>query len=262
MTFAELWLTYQLASRAHLKNSATTQLIELEFQNHKLTDLEDVLEHGTPAIVNCIVSHLTNAIAVYTVFRQGFVEAQYRPLTWWEKKDGQKVKASHSVEELLVQGVGRCPETALKLIVQDVPTSLWFTYVYRHNASAPAVVQRVKLVGTETHGRLELLANVTNHIFKEGFLAAKLRPLVHWETPCGNKFEEHIRVQEILAGGVGSSEEKPLRLIVDAPHVPAPGCHKPAPIHVPVCHTPVHHIHHVHEHEHHAHEHYTYSPCH
>lgn len=40
----EFWLTYQLASRAHLP--ATTQLIELEFQNRKLVDLEDVLDHG------------------------------------------------------------------------------------------------------------------------------------------------------------------------------------------------------------------------
>lgn len=46
MTHTELWLTYQLASRAHLKNSATTQLIDLDFQDHKLFDLEDVLDHG------------------------------------------------------------------------------------------------------------------------------------------------------------------------------------------------------------------------
>lgn len=46
MTNAELWLSYQLASRAHLKTPSTTQLIELEFQNHKLSDLEDVLDHG------------------------------------------------------------------------------------------------------------------------------------------------------------------------------------------------------------------------
>lgn len=46
MTNAELWLTYQFASRALLKAPSTTQLIELEFQNHKLSDLEDVLDHG------------------------------------------------------------------------------------------------------------------------------------------------------------------------------------------------------------------------
>lgn len=234
MTFAELWLTYQLASRAHLKNSATTQLIE--FQNLKLTDLEDVLEH---------------------VFRQGFVEPQYRPATWWENKEGQKVKASHSVEALLEQGVGRCPETALKLIVQDVPTTFWFTYVYTHNASAPVVIQRVKLGPTEAQSRIELLAHVTNHIFKEGYLAAKLRPTVHWETPCGKKFEEHLRVDEILSWGHGTCEEKPLRLIIDAP------IH---PVHPPVCHTPVTTpgrcgstpVHHEHTHGHCTHTHCHY----
>lgn len=219
MTFAELWLTYQLASRAHLKNSSTTQLIELEFQNHKLADLEDVLDH---------------------VFRQGFVEPQYRPSTWWEKKDGQKVKASHSVEELLQQGVGRCPDNALKLVVQDVPAALWFTYVYRHNAGAPAVAQRVKLAASETRGRMEMFANVTNHVFKEGFLAAKLRPVVHWEDPCGRKIEEHARVQDVLAFGEGVCEEKPLRLIIDAHTAPHHG-------HVPVCHPqPARHSGHCH----------------
>jgi len=46
MTQTELWVTYLLASRAHLKEAPTTQLVELEFQNHKLVDLEDVLDHG------------------------------------------------------------------------------------------------------------------------------------------------------------------------------------------------------------------------
>ncbi|KAF8073986.1 hypothetical protein FPV67DRAFT_1666729 [Lyophyllum atratum] len=195
MTGAELWLTYQLASRLHLKNASTTQLIELEFQDHKLADLEDVLEH---------------------VFRQGFVEPQHRPSTWWEKKDGQKVKASHSVEELLHQGVGRCPESALKLVVQDVPAALWFKCVYLHNASAPVVAQRVKLAASETQGRMEMFANVTNHVFKEGFLAAKLRPVVHWEDACGKKIEEHARVNDVLAWGEGICEDKPLRLIIGA----------------------------------------------
>lgn len=124
MTHAELWLTYQLASRAHLKVPATTQLIELEFQNHKLSDLEDVLDHGnSPCIV---VSHHSLTIDI-TVFRQGFVEARHRPSTWWERKDGQKVKPGHSVEDLLKQGVGKCPENALKLVVGAFVTgvSIW-----------------------------------------------------------------------------------------------------------------------------------------
>ncbi|KAH7885517.1 hypothetical protein F5I97DRAFT_1404124 [Phlebopus sp. FC_14] len=43
MTHNGLWLTYHQISRSH--KPATTQLIELEFQNQKLVDLEDVLEH-------------------------------------------------------------------------------------------------------------------------------------------------------------------------------------------------------------------------
>lgn len=55
MVHTELWLTYQLASRAHLP--ATTQLVELEFQNHKLSDLEDVLEHGNDLLRPMINTH-------------------------------------------------------------------------------------------------------------------------------------------------------------------------------------------------------------
>ena len=115
---AELWLTYQLASRAHLKTPSTTQLIELEFQNHKLVDLEDVLDHGI-FIPKRVSRSLTNLANDLVVFRQGFVEAKYRPATWWEKKDGQKVKGGLCVDDLLQQGVGRCPETALKLVVRE-----------------------------------------------------------------------------------------------------------------------------------------------
>ncbi|TFK34725.1 hypothetical protein BDQ12DRAFT_706876 [Crucibulum laeve] len=195
MTGTELWLTYQLASRAHLP--LTTQLIELEFQNNKLSDLEDVLEH---------------------VFRQGYVEAKHRPHSWWERKDGQKIKASHIVEELLKQGVGKCPDNALRLVVEDVPSHLWFSYVYTNNPSAHVVTQRVKLAvpGATACGRLDRLAHVTNHIFNQGYLAPKLRPVVHWQKFCGKRIEEHVLVEEILAGGDGLYEDKPLRLVVDS----------------------------------------------
>lgn len=96
MTYTELWLTYHQISRGN--RPCTAQLVELEFQDHKLIDLEDVLEH---------------------VFRQGFVEAKHRPLTWWEKVDGVRVKGCQVVEELLKQGVGKCPETALKLVIGE-----------------------------------------------------------------------------------------------------------------------------------------------
>ncbi|KAF9465262.1 hypothetical protein BDZ94DRAFT_1281490 [Collybia nuda] len=215
MTHAELWLTYQLASRAHLKVPPTTQLIELEFQNHKLSDLEDVLDH---------------------VFRQGFVEARHRPSTWWERKDGQKVKPGFSVEELLKQGVGKCPESALKLVVADIPTTLWFTYVHLHNATAHPVTQRVQLVGPPSNpGRLERFANVTNYIFNQGYIAPKMRPFVHWEQPCGKMIDEFMRVEELLLTGLGVCEDKPLRLVIDA-----------HPVHVHPDHHHDHSVHHDH----------------
>ncbi|KAF8895640.1 hypothetical protein BD779DRAFT_1609136 [Infundibulicybe gibba] len=195
MTHSELWLTYQLASRAHLPS--TTQLIDLEFQNHKLADLEDVLEH---------------------VFRQGFVEAKHRPSTWWERKDGQKVKASHLVEELLQQGIGKCQESAIKLVVEDVPTTFWFTYSYIHNPTAHHATQRIKL----NEHKLELMAHITNHIFAQGYLAPHLRSLVHWQNPCGKRVDEHVRVAEVLAWGEGISEVKPLRLVIGRHPKPAP----------------------------------------
>ena len=89
----ELWLVYHQTSRT--SKLATAQLIDLELQ-HPLTDLEDVLEH---------------------IFQQGFVDAKYRSMTWWEQHDGVSVKATHGVQELLKLGVGRSPETALRLVI-------------------------------------------------------------------------------------------------------------------------------------------------
>ena len=89
----ELWLVYHQTSRT--SKPATAQLIDLELQ-HPLTDLEDVLEH---------------------IFQQGFVDAKYRSMTWWEQHDGVSVKATHGVQELLKLGVGRSPETALRLVI-------------------------------------------------------------------------------------------------------------------------------------------------
>ena len=41
----EFWVAYRFASRKNA--SPTTQLIELELAGQKLSDLEDVLDHGT-----------------------------------------------------------------------------------------------------------------------------------------------------------------------------------------------------------------------
>ncbi|KAF8626007.1 hypothetical protein AX17_006730 [Amanita inopinata Kibby_2008] len=220
--YTEFWLSYHLTSRAHL--APTTQLIELEHQEHKLSDLEDLLEH---------------------VFRQGFIEARHRPAAWWEKKDGFKVKAISSLEDLLNEGVGKCPETALKLVVEDMPAAFWFTYVYLHQPHSRVVTQRIKFAGSEK--RFEKLAHVTNHVFAQGFLPCKYRPTVHWQTPCGRRINEYTLVNEILINGGGACEEKALRLVIDD---------KPA--HYEHC--LEHHIERHIDHHHHHHEHISY-PC-
>jgi len=205
----EFWLTYHFSSRAHLQ--PTTQLIELDHLEYKLVDLEDVLDY---------------------VFRQGFVHAKYRPATWWEKKDGAKVKPTTSVESLLLEGIGKCPDSALKLYIEDLPSTLWFSYVYLHEAHTQVVTQRVKLPGLRK--RFERLGHVTNYIFDQGYLLHKYRPVVHWECPAGKNLAECANVDEILLAGSGVSEEKPLRLIIDNKHI--------------------HHHHHDH-HDHHDHHH-------
>ncbi|KDQ62702.1 hypothetical protein JAAARDRAFT_54605 [Jaapia argillacea MUCL 33604] len=195
MTASELWLTYHQASRAH--SPATSQLIELEFQNHKLADLEDVLDY---------------------VFAQGFVDPKHRPVSWWEKCDGVKVKGSQCIEELLIQGAGKTQETALKLVIADRIPAIWFSYVYLHNPGPQVVSQRIKL-DSPLH-KFDKLAHLTNHIFNQGYLPPKFRTLVHWEGVCGKKIEEHIAVEHLLCSGEGICEEKALRLVID--HHPCP----------------------------------------
>ncbi|TRM63915.1 hypothetical protein BD626DRAFT_568527 [Schizophyllum amplum] len=185
----ELWLTYQLASRTHLP--PTTQLIDLALTAHKMHDLEDVLEH---------------------VFREGYIEPKYRSNTYWERADGTPVKASQSIEEVINAGVGMCAETALKLVVDDAPTALWFRYHYLHPAGAKSVTQRVRLSDVP---HLRRLAHVTNFVFAEGFLPASLRPFVHWQGICGRRIEEHAAVEDLLKWGEGLSEEKAMQLVVD-----------------------------------------------
>jgi hypothetical protein len=70
---------------------------------------------------------LTEVIHVVQVFRQGFVESKYRPFVHWERKDGGHVKPSHTVVDLLEQGVGKTPETSLKLVIGE---QYWCPVVY------------------------------------------------------------------------------------------------------------------------------------
>src|ERR1700742_487711 len=99
-------------------------------------------------------------------------------------------------------------------LTEDIPTALWFSYVFAHNASAPVIVQRVKLAGSENARKIEMIAHVTNHIFAQGYVEPKYRSVVHWETACGKKVGECVRVEEVLSWGEGVCEEKPLRLVI------------------------------------------------
>ena len=107
------WITYRFTSQPHIQS--TTQLVELENPDYKLTDLEDVLDHGTFRVCCTLCNSLI--VAGLLAFRQGFVEAKYRPVAWWEKKDGVPVKASMTIEFLLNEGIGKCPGNSLQLVI-------------------------------------------------------------------------------------------------------------------------------------------------
>lgn len=91
---------------------------------------------------------MTTAVVII-VFRQGFIEAKNRPATWWEKKDGQKVKGSHSVDDLLQQGIGKCPETALQLVIREYfsrsPRKEGFSLQHYVRGRSIGVVVRIRL---------------------------------------------------------------------------------------------------------------------
>ncbi|KAI0795187.1 hypothetical protein BC629DRAFT_1286963 [Irpex lacteus] len=196
MTGTEIWLTYHQTSRA--SRPSTAQLIDLACHSHKLTDLEDVLDY---------------------IFAEGFVEPKYRPVSYWERNNGEKIKNALGVEELLSQGIGRTEETALRLVIADLPPALWFSYHYTSaGASAPAVKQRVKLEALHTacHPAHPKVAHLTNHVFQQGYLAKHLRTKVYWQSVCGKKIEEHADLLELLAVGEGVAEDKTLRLVIGA----------------------------------------------
>ncbi|KAI6044707.1 hypothetical protein EDC04DRAFT_2560768 [Pisolithus marmoratus] len=189
MAHDELWLSYHQVSRSN--KPVTAQLIELEFQNQKLVDLEDVLDH---------------------LFHQGFVEARYRPVAFWENHEGQRIHGAHVVEDLLKNGTGKCSQTALHLVIADAPSAVWFSYHYLHNPSASVVTQRIKLDALRT--KFELIAHLTNHIFASGYLAPNLRTKVYWQGSCGRRIDEHEHLEHLLCAGDGISESACLRLVI------------------------------------------------
>lgn len=90
---SELWITYNQVSRVH--EQVTAQSIDVSDAS-QLFNLEDILDH---------------------VYEQGFVDPKLRSFVWWEDCTSVPLKASSTVQELLVRGAGSTPETALRLII-------------------------------------------------------------------------------------------------------------------------------------------------
>ena len=90
---SELWITYHQASRTH--KQVTAQLVDVS-DAAQLFDLEDVLDY---------------------IFQQGFVDAKWRSVSWWEDNTAVRLKASSTVQDLLARGAGSTAENSLHLIV-------------------------------------------------------------------------------------------------------------------------------------------------
>jgi hypothetical protein len=99
---SELWITYHQVSRA--QKPVTAQLIDVG-DGTLLFDLEDVLDY---------------------VFQQGFVDPKWRSVAWWEECTCARLKASDTIQELLVRGVGSTPASALRLVIGTVQLSFSF----------------------------------------------------------------------------------------------------------------------------------------
>lgn len=201
---SELWITYHQASRA-LKQ-VTAQLVDVSDAS-RLFDLEDVLDY---------------------VFQQGFVDPKWRSVTWWEDCSAIRLKACSSVQDLLASGAGSTPETALHLIVADVPQAVWVHYEYVNSFHHVTATQRIRL--DQPNFKCERLAHLTNHIFAKGYLPAKTRSFVSWRGVCGKHIEESVKVEDVFSSGEGLCETKPLRLVVDfKEEVPKCVCKEPVP---------------------------------
>ncbi|KAI0252140.1 hypothetical protein BJV78DRAFT_1281914 [Lactifluus subvellereus] len=185
---SELWITYRQASRSH--KQATAQLIDVGDSTH-LIDLEDVLDR---------------------VFEQGFVDSKWRSVIWWEDCTSMRLKASTTVQDLLVRGVGSTPETALRLIIVDIPVAIWVHYEYVHCGHQYTATQRFRLEMPDF--KCERLAHITNYIFAKGYLPSKTRSLVSWKAASGKVIEESAKVEDVLSWGEGVCEEKPLCLVI------------------------------------------------
>jgi len=184
----ELWITYHQASRSHKR--ATAQPIDVG-DSTCLIDLEDVLDR---------------------VFEQGFVDPKWRSVIWWEDCTSVRLKVSTTVQDLLAQGAGSAPETALRLIIVDIPVAIWVHYEYVHCGRQYTATQRFRVEMPDF--KCERLAHITNYIFAKGYLPSKARSLVSWKAVSGKVIEESTKVEDVLSWGEGVCEEKPVSLVV------------------------------------------------
>jgi hypothetical protein len=84
--------------------------------------------------------------------------------------------------------------------------------VYLKNPGVQTTVQRIRTDDPRT--KIEKLAHVTNYIFDRGYLLPKFRSSIYWQTACGKTVKEDVSIMEALEFGEGSSEDRPLRLVV------------------------------------------------
>lgn len=98
---------------------------------------------------------------------------------------------------------------------------MWLSYHYTLPVGTPMVTQRIKLDALIPYqcGVRPRLAHITNCIFDKGFLAAHLRPRVHWEGFVGKVLEEDLDLFELLVAGEGMCEERSMRLVIGASFV-------------------------------------------
>lgn len=94
----------------------------------------------------------------------------------------------------------------------DVPVAIWVHYEYVHCGHPKTATQRIRLDLPDF--KCEHLAHLTNYIFSKGYLPCKARSLVYWKRQCGKPIKECVKVEDVLAWGEGTCEEKPLCLVI------------------------------------------------
>ncbi|KAH9002795.1 hypothetical protein EDB86DRAFT_2800281, partial [Lactarius hatsudake] len=144
------------------------------------------------------------------VFLQGFVDPKWRSVVWLEDCDSVRLKASHTIKDLPANGAANTSETALRLVISNIPVAIWVHYEYLHDRHSHTSVQCIRLDLPRT--KFERLAHLTDHIFAKGYLPNKVRSAVSWKRASGKHVAENVRIDDLPSSSV--SEDKPLRLVI------------------------------------------------